>query len=527
MVGRMERVLVPSQLPRLLDAVHAALVAHRDEVDALNVFPVPDGDTGTNLAATAEAVVQSIGTATPEPADITRAALRSARGNSGVIFSQIVRAVVDAIADPEATGDVDVLARGLRRADHLGRDAVAEPVEGTILTAVTVAARTAEEARDAGKDDLVEVLELVRVAVGEAVRATKEQLDVLRDAGVVDAGARGFEVVIAALEGAVAGQEPQVVTLANLVPSCLPGMEDDLDRHPIEVQFVVAGNEAVARDLRGRLTELGGSVVVVEADGLVQAHVHTADPDAVVALANEVGEPEDVRTTDLRTQSGGAADNEDRPTLAVVAVLPEGGLADLGTGAGAAVVHGAAGRLPDVDAILRAAASTGAERVAVLPGHPNAVPTARQAALVSGDEDGPELVVVHEATHPLLVLAALTLQDDDPDSLAEVVASARAGEIVAAVRDAELSIGTVRRGDAVAMANGRPVAVGQDLGEVLGKLLSHLAASSSELVTIAVGADADLDVGAVMQAAVPEVGDAEVDVLDGGQRPALVLVCVE
>ncbi|MFT5223171.1 MAG: DAK2 domain fusion protein YloV [Glaciecola sp.] len=505
--------------------MHRALVEHEAEIDALNVFPVPDGDTGSNLAATAQAVVRAAGPNAP-PEAIVRAAMRSARGNSGVIFSQVVRGVVEAVVDPQATGDVDVLARGLANADRFARQAVAEPVEGTILTAITAAADAAGRSRDAGTVDLAVALEEVRVAVAQAVRATRDQLDVLRDAGVVDAGARGLEVVVTALVALVTGQAVAPDVLDNILPRCVPGQDEHLADFPVEVQFVLQGSDQDAGALRTALGALGDSVVVVSADGLIQAHVHTADVDAVLALAKAQcdGELQNIRVTDLRAA---AEDDDDVPPLAVVAVLPAGGLADLGRSAGASVVDGAAGSLPSVEDLLVAARRTGAKRVAVLPGHPNALPTARQARELSELDGGPMLDVVAHAAHPLVVLACLALQSDDAATLDDVAAGCRSGEIVAAVRDAELPIGTVVVGQPLMLVDGHVIGAADTLSGALAALMSHLDAPSSELVTVAVGADADMDLGDVMMAAAVGAGEAEVDVLDGAQRPALLLVVVE
>lgn len=525
----MERTLVIATLPHLLRAVHAALVEHRDEVDALNVFPVPDGDTGTNLAATAGAVVEALpGDGVPAPRDIVRAALRSARGNSGVIFSQVVRGVVEAVADlaPDGHGDVEALAEALERADVLARGAVANPVEGTILTAVTTAATAAREQFDAGNTDLDAVLVEVTARVASAVRATRDQLEVLRDAGVVDAGARGFEVALTAVHSLVAGRPLLPAPLDQVVPNCsgqgLPLAR--LEQFPLEVQFLLDGDAAVAATLRGRLAELGDSVVVVEADGLVSAHVHTSDVDAVLAAAAAHGEAREVRTTDLRQPDDG-----DGPTatLAVVAVVPAGGLADLAHGCGAAVVEGAAGRLPSVDDLLRAIRSCPDGPVTVLPGHPNVVPTARQAALLAAEDDAREVQVVEGAVHPLVVLSCLALEVADPEQLGSNARRCRAGEVVGAVRDAMTPVGEVRAGQPIVVVDGDVVAIADDLSQGLEKLLVELDAAGAELVTVAVGMDADMGVGDVMGAIADLAGEAELEVIDGGQRPSLLLALAE
>ncbi len=519
----MERVLVPERLPGLLRAVHAALVEHRDEIDALNVFPVPDGDTGTNLAGTSAAVVAAVDRGAVDGADLVRAALRSARGNSGVIFSQVLRAVIEALHDasPDAT-DVRVLAAALADADRLARDAVAEPVEGTILTALAVAARTAEEAEAAGEEDVVAVLTTVLSDVSDAVLATREQLDVLREAGVVDAGARGLEVVVAAISQELSGAPGELANLGPVVPRCLDiAAGGDVDVNPIEVQFVLDGDAGVAADLRAALMQIGGSVVVVEADGLVSAHVHTPDPDAAIAAGARVGQPDDVRVTDLRDELPGTVE------LAVVAVLPRAGLADLGRASGAAVVEGAAGDLPSVAELVRAVRSCPGGHVLVLPGHPNVVPTARQAAEVIADEGGPVIEVLAGADHPLVVLSCLALATDDLGACKSVVDGCRSGEVVAAVRDASTPAGPVAEGQPLVVVDETVVAVTDDVSQALVILLGELGADRGELVTVAIGADAGVDEETVLSMVEEHSGQAEVEVLDGGQRPSLFIAAVE
>ncbi len=520
----MERVLVPAALPHLLAVVCRALDEHRDEVDQLNVFPVPDGDTGTNLAATARAVLEAAAQ-DPTPANLVRSALRSARGNSGVIFSQVVRAVVEAIdnADDD-TPDVEVLALGLERADELARAAVAAPVEGTILSALRAAAIAARKHATAETTDLDVVLGEVTGAVSQAVRDTRDQLEVLREAGVVDAGARGFEVVMAALHSVVRGEEVIPAPLDRVVPRCVSEdlSRDNVRAFPFEVQFLVDGDAAACASLRAALAEVGDSVVVVDADGLISAHVHTPDVDAAVAAAGPFGGAREVRITDLREQVAESA------TLAVVAVVPIGGLTDLASGSGAALVAGAAGQLPSVEDLLRAARTCpGTGPVVVLPGHPNVVPTARQAAALSRQEGGRELLVVTAADHPLVVLSCLALGSADLVTLTDAAASCRAGEVVAAVRDANTPVGEVLAGQPVVVVGGDVVAIATDVSQGLAKLLAALDAPSAELVTVAVGAEADVDTVQVMMATAEHAGEAEIDVLDGGQRPALLLVAVE
>ena len=202
-----------AELPALLERVHAALAVQRERIDRLNVFPVPDGDTGTNMTLTVQAGLEALRALEPgDAADartaaraVTRAAIRGARGNSGVILSQVVRAVVDVVTGHRVV-DAALYAQALERSRALAYEAVADPVEGTILTVIAVAAAEAGDAAASGAD-LVTTSARVCAATHVAVAATREQLEVLRDAGVVDAGARGFEVLVAAVHAHLTGQE--------------------------------------------------------------------------------------------------------------------------------------------------------------------------------------------------------------------------------------------------------------------------------------------------------------------------------
>ena len=301
------------ELPLLFTRVYRALDERRRQIDALNVFPVPDADTGTNMVLTIKAGLDALRDArrrqirdADELANVViRGVIRGARGNSGVILSQVLRAVVE-----EATrGDeVDALAyaRALASAQTLAYSAVVEPVSGTMLSVIAAAAAAAEQAVNDG-DTLTEVSKRACDATRQAVERTPEQLAVLRDANVVDAGGRGFEVLITAVHTFLTGEQIAVArdVDANITAQAVAGCHVS-HTYPYEVQYLLDADNSTVAPLRTALTPLGDSLVVVAAGNLINVHVHTADVGAVIDAGMGFAAPQNVTITDLRVQIGQA-----------------------------------------------------------------------------------------------------------------------------------------------------------------------------------------------------------------------------
>ena len=535
-------------LPAVLTRIHRVLAAHRAEVDGLNVFPVPDGDTGTNLAHTVRAALEDLG---DDDGDRTgeiaiRGAMRGARGNSGVILSQVVRALAETLVDDEPMDGRD-FADFLARARELAYEAVSDPVEGTILTALTVAAETAAQVAD---EDLAKVVRRVCDDVHLAVARTPEQLEVLRRAGVVDAGARGLELVLDAIHGHVTGEDidttpDEVVAVAG--PGAPGGRGGD---GPLpfryEVQYLLEADDARAGELRSELRGLGDSVVVVGSAGLLNVHVHTNEIGAAIEAGVRLGRPSDISVVAFADEMGGAdrapcsrersggGDGEDGgaevPTvgLGCVAVLPGPGLRAIAEELGAVVVDGTSGALPSVADVLNAVGTVRADRIAILPGHRNVVPTARQASAVSVAEGGRDLQVIATADTPPAVLSALAVYDpsagadDVIDDMWAAASAVRAGEVVAAVRTAETPLGEVREGQYLALVAGEVVAVHDDPLEALVAVVADDVGEVDPggIVTLCVGADVDHDErGRAVDRLRELFPDAEIETIDGGQRP--------
>ena len=525
------------ELPALLERVHDALTDRRSVLDDLNVFPVPDGDTGTNMTLTVRAALQELNdsasvSGVQRSRDVIRGAIRGARGNSGVILSQVIRAVVE-----ELTGhsqiDAATYARALSEARTLAYEAVAEPVEGTILTAIAAAAAAAAAAVDDGAD-LITASSQTCTAVAEAVSRTHEQLEVLRDAGVVDAGARGFEVVLAAVHGHLTGEDPPVVLDA---PAHAERQRDDRCHgsltHPFEVQYLLDADDEVARVLRRVLEQLGDSVVVVAAGGLLNVHVHTGNVGAAIEAGLDHGRPSNIQVTHFGDQMSARA-AASHTAVGAVAVLSGAGALSLAGSMQAVVVEGAAGSLPPVADLLVAISGVQAHHVVVLPGHRNVVPAARQAADLARADQGLQVRVMESAVTPPAVLAALAMLDPDADpdaTIADMVDAAgavRAGEVTAALRAADTPIGAVRGGQFLAIAAGDVVAAHDDPVAALRSVMGHLDAAGAEILTLLVGGDVGGDEHEQVVGLIEELAPAaEAEIIAAGQRPSRYWVGVE
>ena len=530
--------LVLDDLPAILRGLEAAFAAARDEIDALNVFPVPDGDTGTNLLLTVRSALDALDDAdadTPPCQAAGRGAVLGARGNSGVIFSQVIRALCERLADDALTA-ADAIPV-LCRARDLAYEAVAEPVGGTILSAMDAAAGVV-----ADDGNLLAVLDAALAATEKAVAATRDQLEENRMAGVVDAGARGFEVALGAVRALVAGEDapaPHPPPVRRVDGDVVHRESGSLD-YGFEVQYLLEADDDVAPAVRRDLEGIGDSVVVVACGGLLNVHVHTNDIGPAVEVGSQHGHVFRVQVTSfadqiahLRVQPGAeAAADATRPHrgFGVVAVLPGRRLAELARQDGAVVVDGTAGNLPTVADLVDAVHRVHADRIAILPGHRNAVPTASKAAELAREE-GLDVEVVAEATSVPAVLAALAMVDADggvANDLRAPAGDVRPGEVVAAVRDADTPAGTVAQGQYLVVAGTNVVGFHDDPVAALADLVTHLCADGPEVVTVLVGDGVDPDESSRAAAAVEQAcNGAEVDILDGGQRPARYIVGAE
>ena len=543
-------------------AVVRGLDAHRAEIDELNVYPVPDGDTGANLALTAHAAAQAL-QASPaaDPrgclAAFARGAVLGARGNSGVIMSQLLRGLGEACPQPGAAGsgavDGAVLAEGLVRAADLAYAAVAAPVEGTILT---VARAAAEAAKQIGGGPLDAVVLAAARAATEALARTPSQLPALGRAGVVDAGGRGLVVVLDALvevvTGRAAGTAPPRRARDRRVLEA--AREAGSAEFGYEVQYLLDAADEAAGRLRAELAGLGDSVVVVgSGDGVWNVHVHTNDVGATVEAGVEAGRPyritvtrfADQVTADRAAAAGAAAagaagagesgagesaarEAAAREGTAVVAIAPDAGLSELFRAEGVVVVGGK----PSTGELLAAIEGSRAARVVVLPNHRDHTAVA-MAAADEARAAGVQVAVVPTRS-PVQGLAAVAVHDgsrrfdDDVIAMAETAAATRSAEVTVAVREAITMAGHCLPGDVLGLVDGDVLLIGASVREVAVELVNRLLATGGELMTAVLGADAPEGLAHMLERHLagthPEV---ELVVYEGGQPLYPLLIGVE
>ncbi|GAB3322654.1 DAK2 domain-containing protein [Geodermatophilus aquaeductus] len=479
-------------------AAVTALSGARGRLDDLNVFPVPDGDTGTNLLLTAQAAVAELDAADGESAwtALTRGAVLGARGNSGTILAQLLRGLSDQLAGREPADGPD-LAAALQKAADTAYSAVADPEEGTLLTVARAGAEAAVTAVADGRTALADVVTAAADGARTALEATPGQLDALRTAGVVDAGGAGFCVVLDALVATVTGVEP---ARPPLVPRrTRPADPAAVPHQPppgpgSEVQYLLAdADEASVAVLHGRLAALGDSLVVVGVDTPAgrqwNVHVHTNDVGGAIEAGIEAGRPHAIAVTPLAPVRPAAP----VPGLrAVVAVVPGEGLAQLFSGEGVRVVPCGPGGV-DEDEILAELLASGAGDVVVLPNDPALTPVAARAA-DRAREAGRDVAVVPTRS-PVQGLAAIAVADparrfgDDVIAMAEAAAATRWAEVTVAEQEALTMAGPCRPGDALGSAEGDVVVVGQGLAAVACELLDRLLSAGGEMATLVVGPD--------------------------------------
>jgi len=532
----------------------AAFASRRAEIDALNVFPVPDGDTGTNLYLTFDAALDAARTAyerrastagpsSPELADesevFARELLLAARGNSGVILSQIFRGFADEVAATGAEAlDGAGLAAAVGRADTLAWASVTRPVEGTILS-VSRAAATAAAAAGPG---LYAVTRATLEAARDALAATPNQLPALERAGVVDAGGAGYLLLLEALERVVSGDLASEALSGDdplkrrpgwtqRVPApSRQGQDLDPDGPAYEVMYLLGETTADAvATLRQHLDGLGDSLLVVGSGDLWNVHVHVDDVGAAIEAGITAGRPHRIRVTHFHDQRQSRPD----PTaLAVVACAAGEGLAAVFRGAGASVVPSGPRRRASAGQLLEAARATAAPSVLLLPNDGDTLLAANAAAKVGTDE-GLDIRVVPART-AVQGIAALAVYDADRDlgentlAMSSAAAATRNGAVTIATKEALTSAGWCHAGDVLGIVDGDVAVIGRDLRQVGGEVVERLLSSGGELLTVVSGEDAPPKLGEnVAASARIRRRDLEVTQLYGGQAVYPLMLGVE
>jgi len=501
-------------LRHVIESFRDALHLHQTEVNRLNVYPVPDGDTGSNMALTLASVVAELDTAGPDLEATCRAishgSLMGARGNSGVILSQILRGLADVVRASDGTIDGAVLADGLAAAAEGAYGAVMRPVEGTILTVVRETAEAAAAAVASGAD-LLGVLEAARVGGYASLERTPELLSVLADAGVVDAGGAGFVLLIDAallvVDGRALPEPPEIDELAEAIAVAHGGGhgEGGIADLRYEVMYFLEAPDETIPWFKDVWAGIGDSIVVVGGDGIWNCHIHTDDIGASIEAALDCGRPRNIRITDLLEQveeekwvregSGGATDEESPlaltpATTAVVAVSVGDGIRRIFHSLGVQqIVSGGQSMNPSTQQLLEAVEACPSDCVVILPNNKNIIPVAEQV-----DAHTSKTVRVVPTRGISEGFAALVAYDPEADieanaaALAESADAVTAGEITRAVRDSSCDLGPIAEGDWLGISRSGIDAVEKTLADAATTLLEKLIDEDShEIITLIEG----------------------------------------
>jgi DAK2 domain fusion protein YloV len=527
---------------KLAGAALASLEANRARIDDLNVYPVPDGDTGTNLTMTVRALVDAVDATSAASRgslarDVARGALMGARGNSGVIFSQIVRGAADVLGEVAAPRiDADAAARALRGASDAAYRAVRRPVEGTMLSVIRELAEEAETQAANGKPPVDELLALLVARGEQAVARTPEQLQVLRDAGVVDAGGAGLLELVRGVAAAVRGEplpEPPPATEGI----GLDAVHQELSRYRYCTVFLIEGDDLDRGAVERELEQLGDSLLVVGDATALKVHVHTDEPGAALAVGTRAGAIAGVEIANMHEQTH---QREERLLAAVpaaacgvVAVVAGDGnrrlFETLAEPVGPIrVVEGGQTMNPSTADLLRAVQSVDAQEVVLLPNNSNVVLAAEHAAA-----NADRVVEVVPTTSIPAGLAALVSFDgsrtaaENAAEMREAIAAVATGEVTIASRDVQLDGVSIRKGAWLGLADDRPVVSDDDFEDAAFAVAGALLAGGTRgLLTLLAGEEAP-----PLDGLLARIGeshpDVEVDVQQGGQPHYHLLLSAE
>ncbi len=536
----------PPAFPKLVSSAADALRERAEEVNRLNVFPVPDGDTGTNMALTMDAVVAELEQLPPDASvaticqAITHGSLMGARGNSGVILSQILRGLCEAIGAADTQG-TELMASALERATTVAFQAVRKPVEGTMLTVLRDASKAARAAVTAG-DDLDTSLDNVLAATVESVRRTPDLLPVLKENGVVDAGGFGLAILGEGLLAAWRGTEfdLDIVEAASAPALAIEPVDDwDDDEYLYCTEFLLYGESLDREAVQSFVSSRGGSELVVGEDDLLKIHVHTNDPGGVLSHVTTLGEVAEVHINNMRRQTQARTDalraepddaaSVPEKAMGFVAVGAGDGIKEILTSLGVdTIVNGGQTMNPSTAELLEAVEKVRAKSVIILPNNKNIHMAAQQVVPIA-----PVPVAVVPTTSVPEAFAALLAADHGSGleevtvAMSEAAALVRTGEVTTAVKDSKGKVGDITEGQVIGIANHEIEVVGEDVVQVAIEL-ADMIAPDGETLTLLGGSDmSDEDLQRLADAIAAAHPELEIEHHHGGQPLYPVIMSVE
>lgn len=547
-------------LQKMFLAGAKGLESRKEWINDLNVFPVPDGDTGTNMTMTIMSAAKEVGEiANPDMAGLAKAistgSLRGARGNSGVILSQLFRGFTKEMSGLEVL-TVEDIARACQRATETAYKAVMKPKEGTILT---VAKGVSDKAAEVAQD--IEDIETAMLAIIEhaerVLSKTPEMLPVLKEAGVVDSGGQGLVVVLRGMYDALTGKvtdfkisgaaKPQPTATKNVGAA----IEDVDIKFGYCTEFIIMVeepfDEKTEDEFKAFLSSIGDSIVCVALDDIVKVHVHTNHPGQAFEKALEYGQLTKMKVDNMREehnqkviaqeelQAAAAKEEkkkqEPRKPYGFVTVSAGEGLSEIFKGLGVdEVIEGGQTMNPSTEDILNAAEAINADTVFVLPNNKNIILAAEQAAGIIEDK---KMIVIPSKTVPQGITAMINFEeartaDENTDAMTEAMKTVSTGQLTYAVRDTTIDGKAISKDDYMGLGDSGLASVGKDINSTLIELIDSMMTDEAELITIYYGEDiAEDDAEAVVAAVEVEYPDVDVELQSGGQPIYYYIVSVE
>jgi DAK2 domain fusion protein YloV len=548
-------------LKKAILAGAAWLEEHRETINALNVFPVPDGDTGSNMSATMKSAIRNIVNSNEHSASVIASriahdALLGARGNSGVILSQTLRGLAEGLANKQTFTAQD-LAEAFQHASQLAYRAVIKPVEGTILTVIRVTAEVAKTSA-AQDNDLIAVMQDIVNGARRAVARTPELLPMLKQAGVVDAGGQGFCTMLEGILRYMLGEATYQETRKGVNPFSTDSPQESAaqtvtkkgrvtveEEFGYEVVFLLRGDGLDVEKIRQTIIDMGGVSTVVAGDEyMLKVHTHTLTPGKILDYGVSLGSLLDINIENLQEQSltyaaesaaEHAADEEGKeagsvPSIATVAVISGSGFEKVFQGLSVnAIVSGGQTMNPSTEELLDAVEKLPSECVIILPNNSNVVLSAQQVAGLTQKQ----VCVVPSKTLPQGIAALVSFNfeadfETNCKTMTNAIKSVQTAEITTAVRSVQIGGLHVREGDYIGVINGHLAVAGQDIDHVVHDTLRRMHIDDAEIVTLYYGQDITAERAKEMARQIQSrYSQLEIEVVDGGQPYYAYILSVE
>jgi len=541
-----KKTVAGQDLRDMFSAATSWLEKSSADIDALNVFPVPDGDTGTNMMLTMRSTMEEAYRAPDHSAAgvahaMAKGALMGARGNSGVILSQIWRGLAQGLEEKETFTAAD-LADALQQSAKVAYKGVSNPVEGTMLTVMKDAAAAAQAQVDAGNEDIISVLDATVSAAADSVANTPRLLKVLKDAGVVDAGGQGVYTI---LEGALRYlrgetelmrlRKPQIIVSELPYTAPLPQVSG-VDEVPYGycTEFLLKGEKLEPDVIKKRLEKKGESLIVVGDDSAVRIHIHTLTPGNILQFAAKLGTMHQVsiRNMDEQHQDFLEMQKERMPTtdMAVIAVASGDGLKDIFGSLGAAsVVPGGQTMNPSTKDILQAVESTFCDNIIILPNNKNIIATAQQVQSLTEKK----VAVIPTRTIPQGVAALLAFDYEadfktNTELMEKAMLSVKSIEVTRSIRATKINGLKIKRKQPIGLLDGELIAAGTSNADVIDRLLTRLNIEKAEVVTIYHGEDAEAEEAEQINTDIAgRYPHLQIELIKGGQPHYSYIISVE